>query len=74
MNMVSVTPQDTMTDRVVVRREGQVVGRGTVTLVNVIGDKRTYRIVNHLTRERIVITTSRDAAIARMVDTVPLPA
>jgi len=74
MNMVSVTPQNTITDRVVVGREGQVVGRGTVTLVNVIGDEQTYRIVNHLTRERIVITTSRDAAIARMVDTVPLPA
>ena len=71
MNRVSVTPQNTMTDRVVVRREGQVVGRGTVTLVKVIGDEQTYRIVNHRTRRRIFIPTSRQAAIARMVDTVP---
>ena len=70
MNKVSVTPQNTVTDRVVVRRKGQVAGRGTVTLVNVIGDEQTYRIVNHRTRERIFITTSRQAAIARMVDTV----
>lgn len=71
MNVVSVTPQSIMTDRVIVRREGRVVGRGTVTLVNVVGNEQTYRIVNHRTSERIFVTTSRQAAIAQMVDTIP---
>lgn len=71
MNVVSVISQNTRTDRVTVPRKGRVVGRGAVMLINVVGNAQTYRIVNHRARERTFITTTRQVAIARMVDTIP---
>lgn len=70
-NGVIVTATNALTDRVILRRNGKTVGRGTVTLAGTRGEEQSYRITNHLTKERLLTTTSRQAAIARLVESFP---